>query len=258
MGTSAIRIINTAARKIGVIGRGRELPRDEAMDWLQGLKEMLDQWSLESLMIPFLTRETYALTGDRSFTIGRGGDMDTDRPISIEIVQILDGAGNQYPLTEVSKERMENLFYAGEEGRPRFFHYDRAFPLSTLYLDLEPYDPTLLMWSKKPITAWQIEDLSAVGNPAFAGQELPTSGLSAETLTADIEFDTGYEAALAFNLAIHMAPEYTKEPSATVFGLAEQYKANIRRTNLEPMEMKIEQGFQPSNSYYDVISGPDV
>lgn len=259
MGTTALALINSAARKIGVKGRGRNLPADEAFEWLTGLKRMLDSWSVEHLMIPYRTRETFSLTNAQSYSMGPGGDFDTTRPMAIDEVQIIDAAGYQYDLTQVPIERWANLFTPGTTGRPRFFTYENGYPLATVRFDVIPYDPTVVMWTRKPIEAWRVEDLNLSGNPAFSGQKFPTSGLTDETLQADIEFDVGYENAIVFNLAVQEAPNYAKEASPTVMALAMKYKADLKRQNFRPADAQVDTGLSrgaPGVNFYDVIAGP--
>lgn len=177
MGTTALNLINSAARKIGVKGRGRGLPADEAFEWLTGLKRMLDSWSVEHLMIPYRTRETFSLTNAQSYTIGPNGDFDTTRPMSIDEAQVIDAAGYQYELTQVPIERWANLFTPGTTGRPRFFTYENGYPLATIRFDVIPYDPTLVLWTRKPIEAWQIEDLAVPSYPLAMTLTVGNNGL---------------------------------------------------------------------------------
>lgn len=260
MGTTAANIINSAAKKIGVKGRGRSLSAEDMFDWLTGLKRMLESWSVESLMIPYNTRETFSLSDTtRNYTIGPNGDFDTTRPLSIVEAQIIDAAGEYYELTCVPIERWANLYTPGDVARPRFITFERGYPLATIRLDAIPYDPTLLLWSRKPIEAWQVEDLDVSGNPAWSGQNLPTSGLTDETLQADIEFDVGYENAIIFNLAVQMAPDHGREASPTVMSLAQKFKRDLKRQNAVPRDAQIDSGLSAGGGQrYDIVAGPDV
>lgn len=255
MGISAKTLITQAAQKIGVLGRGQKLAGDEAMDWLRGMKQMLDAWSLEQLMIPFLTRETFSLDAQQAFTIGPGGDFDTERPISIMEMEIIDAAGDTYRVHQCPL----NVWTRVQEpvsARPMRFFVEDGYPLATIRFDRIPYDPTVRMWSQKPITVWRIEDLDVIGNPDFAGQTEPTSALTTETLMADIEFDRGYESCIVFNLAVYMAADYDKMPSALVLGMAQQLKDRIKAQNIKVPQLEIEPGLAPAHSYYDIIEGP--
>lgn len=255
MGITAKKLIEQAASKIGVKGRGMPLQTDELMDWLTGMKQMLDSWALEELMIPVVTRETFALSKQQSFTIGPGGDFDTPRPMEILSLEIIDAGGENYAPKRVPLGGWV-ISYDDVEGRPQRWYYERGYPLATIYFDRIPYDPTIRLISRKPIEVWQITNLDVDANPAFAGQSTPTSSLSAATLLADIEFDHGYENAIIFNLAIHMAPDYDKTPTQIVLALAEKFKRNIKDQNLEIPDAQLDGGLMDGGGYYDIVAGP--
>lgn len=178
MGVTAKRLIDQAASKIGVKGRGKDLAPDELMDFLVGMKNMLDGWSLEHLMIPYRTRETFALSEQQGFTWGTGGDFDSERPISIVQIEIIDLAGETYP---VACKPLNSFVMARDDvvARPHFAYWEDGYPLGTLYFDRIPYDPTVRIWSLKPIAAWQVEDLS----PTQQSTTTVTQGDMIEPLT---------------------------------------------------------------------------
>jgi hypothetical protein len=52
------------------------------------------------------------------------------------------------------------------------------------------------------------------------------------TITTEIEFPTSYDAAIKWNLAIELAPEYGKDPSGIVIARARESKRIIETKNL--------------------------
>ena len=78
------QIIEASLRTIGVIASGEEAKAHEINDALEAAKQMMDSWSNHGLMLYALTHETFSLTGNRTLTIGDGGDIDTTRPVAIE------------------------------------------------------------------------------------------------------------------------------------------------------------------------------
>jgi len=256
VGITAKQLIDSAARKIGVSGKGLDMDASDYMDFLEGLKMMLDGWALEHLMIPYRTKETFTLDGSSSYTIGPGGDFDTVRPLAIADMRISNGSGTDFKVTSVELEQWNRLSATISVGRPNYFFLEAGYPLSTIWFEKAPDDPNVTFWSYKPIEAWQVGDLDVADNPAWAGQDLPTSGLSIATLLADIEFDVGYEAAIVFNLAIVMAPEYEKIPSIVVLNLADSYKSRIKNQNIRVGQLTVDSGLGVSRPYYDITAGP--
>lgn len=78
---TAGRLIYDAYRALGVLRPG-QLTSPEGMDDALGvLNDVVDSWNTESLMIPSLRRDVYALTaGVGSYTIGPGGTLAGERP----------------------------------------------------------------------------------------------------------------------------------------------------------------------------------
>ena len=257
MGITALQLITDAGRKARILGSGEQFDGSEAMDALRALKMMLDSWSLEELMIPYRTRESFALDGSGSYTMGPGGDWDTVAPMAISEVSIVDGAGQEWSLTETSLNQWVSFGDVTTAGRPAYFHHERGFPLQTIHLSSLPVEPTIRMWSYKPIAAWQIEDLDfPTPNPTFSGQEIPTSALDDKTLTADIEFDQGYEMAIVYNLALHLSADYNRQMHPVVVAVAHDSKALIKRRNIEVPMAKMDGGLSSQAAFYDIVKGP--
>lgn len=251
MGITAKRIIDQAASKIGVKGRGMDLATDELRDWMEGLAQMLDGWGLEELMIPYVTRETFTLSKQQSFTIGTaGGDFNTVRPLEILSVELIDGAGETYWPTRVPLNTWI-MTQDDVEGRPQRWYYENGYPLATLHFDLIPYDPQVRIVSRKPIVG-----VETVAGTTTTFQTVDFIDGDLANLLTEVEFDRGYMNALIFNLAIHMAPDYNKMPSSIVLGLAEKFKRDIKNQNLEVPNLSIEGGLQGGGGYYDIVAGP--
>ena len=257
MGTTALQLITDAGRKARILGSGETFDGDEVMDALRSLKMMLDGWSLEELMISYRTRETFALDGSGTYTIGPGGDWDTIAPIGISEVVVIDASGSEWPLNEVSLNQWTKMGNKTTQSRPVYFYHERGYPLQKIRLSSLPVEPTIRMWSYKPISVWQVEDLSfPTPNPSFSGQETPTSALDDQTLAADIEFDTGYELAIVYNLAIHLAADYNRSLHPVVVQVAHDSKEKIKLRNLEVPSANIDRGLGFPREYYDIWKGP--
>lgn len=196
MTTSALDIINGAARLLGVIFKSETLTADEANDGLVALNDMLDQWSNDNLITYAMTLESFALTGAASYTIGTGGAFNTSRPINIASA-VVRLSSVDYPLTIITQqEYQEDISVKSTTSSiPEYLTYDNGYPLGTINMYAIPTSgSTLRILSNKPL-----------------------SNLSA--LTTTIDFPPGWKKALRFNLAIDMAGEYGVEiPPAVIQG----------------------------------------
>lgn len=82
--TTALQIITVAMRLKGIIASGETPSADEANDGLAALNDVLETWSTESYAVTGSLPETFVtVAGQATYTIGPGGDWDTERPIGI-------------------------------------------------------------------------------------------------------------------------------------------------------------------------------
>lgn len=154
MTTSALDIINGAAKKLGVLFKGEALPSDEANDGLVALNNMLDSWSNEDLLTVAFTTETFSLTGAASYTIGSGGVFNTSRPINIASAVVTVGSVD-YPLIPLTPQAYneEIAIKSITSPIPKYLVYDNAYPLGTITLFAVPSSgSTLKMLSNKPLS----------------------------------------------------------------------------------------------------------
>lgn len=207
MTTSALDIINGAAKKLGVLFKGEALPSDEANDGLLALNNMLDSWSNDDLITFALTNESFTLTGASSYTIGTGGNFNTSRPIDIASAVVRQGTID-YPLMVLSPQQYQQDIAMKSITGPiaRFMVYDNNYPLATITLyPVDVAGATLRILSNKPL-----------GN------------LSALTTTVDLP--PGWKRALIYNLAIELSSEYGEEPSQSVAMNAKESLGAIKRS----------------------------
>jgi hypothetical protein len=198
---NARSIINQAARKIHVLGRGQTLSAEEAQDALIALNNLLSTFSAQAAIIFNTDRESFPLTGAQSYSIGLGGDFNTARPVDITDAFITSGS-TDYPLTQIDRSHYAGIAVKSASGIADSFYYENNSPLGRIFLNLATQSATLNLWSRKAIT--QFADL-----------------------TTDYDMSDGVESALVHNLAVDIAPEYEKEASATVKSKAKETKTAV-------------------------------
>lgn len=271
MSVTAAQLIDDAATKIGVKGRGRSIAPDEQMKALRVLKQMVDGWALENLMIPHRTEETFALGTQRTYTWGLGGspDWNSVRPIQVEDVRLVDAGGQTYRIRRApSLNDMMNQHRISRESRPGQWWYEEGQPHAEFMFSSTPFDPQVRIWSIKPLELWLVEDLDIAGNPSFSGEKLPTSALSPTTLQASFELEMGYEQLIVYNLAVELMTDYpasAKLPTiSAVIQKAENLKTQAKRKNFRPDRADRDPALVRHGSLfnhrgsddYDVVAGP--
>jgi hypothetical protein len=202
MSETARTLIESALRAINAIAVGETPTDDEMADGLQALKFMLRSWSGLNIRIYSIYQDTLAMTGASSYTIGSGGDCDTDWPVDIKGIVV----DTDYNLRKIGEAEYRNRNLSTASGPPSFFWYNAAYPLGVIH-------PFPLSGS-----SMVIDSLKELTDP---------SGL-----TSDVEFHPAYDEAIKWNLAKRLCPEYGKPISADIYDLARQSLKIIESKNM--------------------------
>jgi len=203
---TARSIIKSTLRKIHVLGKGAPLDADEANDALETLNDMLSIWSAEGDMIFTESKETFNLTGAVSYTIGSGGTFNTVRPQYISAAFVSQG-DTDYSLGSIDNQQYSRISQKDIASIPECYYYDAGYPLATLYLYPKPSSvSTITLYSFKPLTAFT-------------------------NLDTDFAMPEEYKAALIYNLAIWIAPEYERDASMEIKRIARNSKDAVVSQN---------------------------
>jgi len=205
--TTARDIINSALRKIHVLGRGSSVSAGESDDALKALNRMVATWSVEGNMVYTQTFETYPLvSGQAAYTIGSGQDFDTDRVLSISSAYVTQSTID-YHLVSYNKEQYADLTDKTSGGIPEIFYFNADFPSSTIRLYPVP---------SASYTITLVDEKALTGFP---------------TLDTDFAMPPEYEDALIYNLCVMIAPEYEREPMPAVMRQAKITKDAVKTQN---------------------------
>jgi len=226
-------LIKGAYRSIGVIGRGKTLSSFLGQQGLEALNQMLGMWSTQSFLIPSRTSEDIAIPSFAiSFTIGTGGELNTTRPIEI-VDGYISAGGTDYPLTIFTLGEFNDITYKNSGNLPGRMWYEPSYPLGKVFFDCKIDDAyTLHIESYKPLS-------------------------SLATLSTSFSLPEGYEEAIKFNLALRLAPENGKNPSAIVVGLATEgvkMLKSVRGRQRIPMS-KLDNMLSGNNRYNVINDG---
>lgn len=211
--STAQTIIDRAMRLIGAIASGESPTAAESTDALAALNAMIESWQTERLYVYAMVDTAFTLVPtDASYTVGPAGNFAlTPRPPKIEDIYIRE-SGIDYPIQLIDFQRWDAIAdKTSTSNIPEFAYYEPTLATGTLQLWPVPSAANSLH-----IVTWTtLASLAAVGTTVTLPQ--------------------GYERALAYNLAIEIAPEFEKKVSSDVYGIAAEAKANIKRANQRPL-----------------------
>lgn len=215
--TAAIDYITRSLKLANILGEGQVPSAEQASDALATLNDMLQAWTLDSLMVYQTTNDVATLVpGQATYTVGPGGDINFDRPVQINSA-FVEYQGVSFPVFEVNQDEYNLITLKGmQQILPRFFLYLNTDPLGTLTLWPTPTQQLQFTFSVDRV-------LSVVPSTA-----------------TDLVFPPGYSKAIRANLALELCNEYGKEPPPTLQRMAAESKADVKRANRVPTVMQFD------------------
>lgn len=225
---TAIQLITRALRSINVLGATEAPTADMASDGLSTMNDMLATWANETLMVYQIVLENFSLVaGQSDYTIGIGGNFNTDRPTSFNSAYIRWNSLD-YPLAIVTVDQYDSIPLKTSPNQiPYAMYVDSGFPLTTIKLFPTPNDATaqIFIESRKPFTAFT-------------------------SLTTQVNLPPGYDRAIYKNLAMDLAPEYGGG-SPELMQQASSSKKWLKRTNFFPLIMELSNDLPQGRGFYD-------
>lgn len=230
---NARSIITTALQLIGVLDPLESPSTADLQTGLSLLNGMLSSWRTERLITWATLRHTFPLVaGQQEYTIGPGGDVNLDRPNWLPAAGLV--LTTQTPPIEVPLEilTVKDWSLTGlkalQSTQPTRLYYDFSQPQTGADAGLGK----MAFW---PVP--QITYSVALYLPAMLSEFADAS----TTYT----FGDGYVIALEYNLAVLLArPNGRSAPDDTV-GLARQFKAQVKRANLRPVDLSVDPALRP-------------
>lgn len=215
-------------RALGVLSIGETPDAQESSDCLFALNGLMGSLGNSPLMIFARTNEPLSLVASTaSYTIGPTGGLVTTRPIEVLESSNIIYQGVTYPMVKWTLPDYQQIIVTNTEGIPTGFYAQMNMPDITLTFWPVPSEAmTFNMWSDKQITEFT-------------------------SLTQSLVMPPGYDRALAFLLAVEMAPEFETEPSPNLLRLCAQARKMIKRTNTEVPRLQMPYGIPDNNTYAD-------
>lgn len=219
--TSTLSLITSALRLIGVTAGGELPTSDEANDALAAFQQMVDSWNAERLTIFSVGANDYSLTlNKQAFTLGPGGDFDTDRPPKIVGMSAIL---LQSPVNPVEVP-IEIYDWNDWQQKVPVKNVLGNFPL-VCYDDGGMPLRTLNFW---PIPSYQQNNVRI-----YSWQPL----IWPATLQTLLNFPPGYARAFRFNLALELAAEFGAQVPPTVAQIAASSLAIVKTMNAPELEL---------------------
>ena len=236
-----IELIRRSMRLIGAIGIGEAPTAEETTDCMLALNQMLSSWSLNALNIYCNKVETFpVLQNKKEYTWGLEPDalapiqpdFNAERPDKIFRGYYISG-GLRQEIAQVNEQTfMAQAIENPGVGSPAIFTYVPSFPFGVVkfYPMPEGSDLSFLVFKK----------LDRILHPED-----------------ELILPPGYERALAFNLAMEIAPEFGLAIPDSVMGIASSSLANVKRMNIQfPISQTEITSLQAINSgYFDINRG---
>ena len=207
----AADLIASSMRLVGATSSGETPTANEIADGLLVLNDMLEQWSIDGLMVYVCREIVVPLTaGVSAYTVGPTGGVVTARPTSIENAYAR-WQGVDYPVDVTGEtSRYDEISLKTQGGvTPELALFESSFPDATLTVWPVPTLPGVVMYLTVPTSLAQV-------------------GSSATTMA----YPPGYSRALRYCLGVELAPEYGLTVSERVAKVAIDAKADVMRKNM--------------------------
>ncbi len=202
-------VITDALELTGMKSPHEELTSEWGAIGLRRINSILDGWNVDKTHGYAINELEFPLVANQStYTIGSGGDFDTQRPVKIEYAYVVDGAG--------VKHRLSNLDYQS-------FHEIETENITASYPDCMWYNPKAplgeISFYPTPTNTYTVHFDVYFGFAPYA--------LGSDTLVVP----QGYERLLTFQLATELCSHRGKQIPPAVYKVYKEVDSNIEAIN---------------------------
>lgn len=212
--STAQNIIDRACRLLGAVESGESATSAESADALIAMNALLDSWTNDRNMVYSISDISKAMTiGDASYTVAAAGDFMTARPVVVKSAYMTIDAVD-YPV----KVCTDDEWFAITDKTTTGDLVEKVW-----------YNPTM---ASGTLNVWPVP---SAANTLHIIVWTPITAIAAIGTT--ISLPNGWERALAYNLALELAPEFHTNASAEVVKIARDSLASIKRVNSPTIKM---------------------
>lgn len=227
--TTPLQMIRDGLALTNAIGTDQTLTTDEAALGLRVYNDILENWSTQNLFVWGTANQTFnTVAGQAVYTIGTGGNWNTDRPVNINDYAYATINGVTFPFTSIDQQQYNRIaFKAQAQEFPYYFLYVNDFPLGL-------------------VTLWPVPN--AVTPLTFSIDRLLTAVASVGTT---VSYPPGYAKAFKYALAVELAPYFGKSIAQypDVMKTALDSFSDIKRANQTLASMPISRNFSDAGLY---------
>lgn len=233
--TTALDLINGAMDDAGITGVGQTPLAEDTNKALTRLNAMIALWSRRRWMVYHLVDVVFTGTGALSYSIGVGGDINTNRPDRIEAAFFRQLTGSpllvDFPLRIMeSREDYNRISLKTLASFPAFLFYDSNFPLGNVFIWPLPDSGYEMHLSVKP-----------------ALQSFPA-------LNTVFNLPPEYEEAIRLNLAVRLRIAYQLPADPQLNGLAKIALNTIKNTNTQVPLLQMPSDLIGNGKNYNIFS----
>lgn len=205
--TTVAEIVKSSLRKLEV----SRPSATELSDGMEALNFMLDNWASDPTIVSARTQDSFSLAASAAtYSVGSGSTIDITWPGRVTSAYVREN-GIDYPISVFSAEEYAYTPQKSIEQRPLALYYERTYPAGTFMF-------------------WPTPD------QVYTGYIWSDRGFTTYTSTSTtVSLPPEYIAALIWNLAIELAPEFGKDISSVVIARASHTLKNIKNTNIHPI-----------------------
>lgn len=236
-------LLRSSLREIGVLAAGEPIPAEEALDCLENLQRIIDQWNAVRELIFSIGLQVFPIPANTApITIGPTGALvpsDGYRPVRIGNAMFVLNAGSSNPIDTPITIRDKD-WWAGNPVKSQ-----QSSIITDLFYDPAQPNGNLNFW---PVC-------NAAGKVRL---ELWNSLKQALVLTTAIGLVQGYWEALVLTLALSLCPSYERQPSPILVERQASAVKIILGNNAAPPTINTAGGMPSSGGLqpdYDFLTG---
>lgn len=239
-------LIKSSLRLIGVIASGENPSSDESSDALSSLNGLIESFSNQNLLVFTKKREVFNFVASKQpHTMGpeytetilgvptliTPDFLTALRPVDV-IGCSIKSSGTELPVKVLSHDEWIDIRTKESlTGQPTSVYLEQSERVTNLYFYPFPDQAyEVVIYSEKKI-----------GNYT--------------SLNDEMYLPSGFERALKYNLAMELAPEFGKEPSALIIEAARDSKAELKIKNSKAKQMISDAAFLVNRNRYNIFTG---
>jgi len=220
---------------VGFLPEGEESSAEAMLDAIDLTNQMLGSWSLDNLIMPVISRETFTMPTKQAVTIGPGCDLTAAPVMSIDGLTLTDQGGISREVFMVAEQTIRSISVVP------------SFVLPSMAAFLSSYPTGTILFSSIP----------DAGTSALVRSIRPFDQL--QSLTEELSFPPGYDLAVQFGIPVMLSAKYGRPIRQDVVSIANEAYDKIKAKNAASRGVPLAQcdsGLCGRRSSYNIYQFP--